>query len=95
MLSDSIQKEKGYRNAENTFENKGNNEESSPGIENQEVEEEVVSENGSEAEDTQERDNDTEDDSQETESSSLETSTIFHSKSPCQNIVRTLMCTGH
>ena len=42
----------------------------------------MVSENGSEAEDTQERDNDTEDDSQETESSSLETSTIFHSKSP-------------
>ena len=85
MLSDSIQKEKGYRNAENTFENKGNNEESSSGIENQEVEEEVVSENGSEAEDTQERDNDTEDDSQETESSSLETSTIFHSRSPCEH----------
>ena len=85
MLSDSIQREKGYRNAENTFENKGNNEESSSGIENQEVEEEVVSENGSEAEDTQERDNDTEDDSQETESSSLETPTIFHSKSPCEH----------
>ena len=45
----------------------------------------MVSENGSEAEDTQERDNDTEDDSQETESSSLETSTIFHSKSPCEH----------
>ena len=86
LLSDLIEKEKGYRNAENTFENKGNNEESSSGIENQEEEEEeVVSENGSEAEDTQESDNDTENDSEETESNSHETSTTFHSKNPCEN----------
>ena len=45
----------------------------------------MVSENGSEAEDTQESDNDTENDSQETESSSPETTTTFHSKSPCEH----------
>ena len=53
-------------------------------IKNQE-EEEVASENGVEAEGTQESDNDTENDSQETESSSPETSTAFHSKSPCEH----------
>ena len=60
-------------------------------IETQE-EEEVASENGNEAEGTQESD-DTENDSQEKErkqekkekeSSSLETSTTFYSKSPCE-----------
>ena len=61
-----------------------NNEESSSDIENQE-EEEVASENGVEAEDTQESDNDTENDSQEIESSNPETSTTFHSKSPCEH----------
>ena len=45
----------------------------------------MTSENGSEAEDTQERDNDTENDSKETESSSPETSTTFHSESPCEH----------
>ena len=45
----------------------------------------MVSENGSEAEDTQESDNDTENDSQEIESSSPETSTTFHSKRPCEH----------
>ena len=48
----------------------------------------MASENGVEAEDTQESDNDTENDSQEIESSSPETSTTFHSKRPrehCQN----------
>ena len=45
----------------------------------------MASENGVEAEDTQESDNDTENDSQETESSSPETSTAFHSKSPCEH----------
>ena len=93
LLSDLIEKEKGYRNAENISENESNNEESSSDIENQE-EEEVASENGSEAEGTQESDNDTENDNQETESSSPETFTTFHSKSPV-NIVRTLMCREH
>ena len=54
------------------------------GFENQE-EEELASENGSEAEGIQESDNDTENDSQETESSSLEMSTTCHSKSPCEH----------
>ena len=45
----------------------------------------MASENGVEAEGTQESDNDTENDSQETESSSPETSTTFHSKSPCEH----------
>ena len=82
MLSDLIEKEKGYRNVENTSDNESNNEESSSDIENQEEEEEVASENGVETEGTQESDNDT-DDSEEAESSSPETSTTFHSKSPC------------
>ena len=80
LLSDLIEKEKGYQNVENTSDNESNNEESSSDIENQEEEEEVASENGVEAEGTQESDNDTENDSQETESSSPETSTTFHSK---------------
>ncbi|CAH3182929.1 unnamed protein product [Porites lobata] len=69
LLSDLIEKEKGYRNVENTSDNEGNNEETSSDIENQEEEEEeeVASENG------------------EIESSSPETSTTFHSKSPCEH----------
>ena len=86
MLSDLIGKEKGKRNAENTSENESNNEETSLDIENQERED-VASENGAEAEDTQESD-DTENDSQETESSSPETSTTFHSESPCEHCER-------
>ncbi|CAH3155326.1 unnamed protein product [Porites lobata] len=86
LLSDLIEKEKGYRNVENTSDNESNNEESSSDIENQEEEEEeVASENGVETEGTQESDNDTENDSEETESSSPETSTTFHSKSPCEH----------
>ena len=42
----------------------------------------MASENGSEADDTQEDDNDTENDSEETESNSHETSTTFHSENP-------------
>ena len=84
LLSDLIEKEEGYQNVKNTSDNESNNEESSSDIENQEEEEEVTSENGVEAEGTQESDNDTENDSQETESSSPETSTTFHSKSPCE-----------
>ena len=55
-LSDLIEKEKGYRNAEDTSDNESHNDESSSDIENQEEqveeeeEEEVPSENGSEAE---------------------------------------------
>ncbi|CAH3175257.1 unnamed protein product, partial [Porites lobata] len=85
LLSELIEKEKGYRNVENTSDNESNNEESSSDIENQEEEEEVASENGVETEGTQESDNDTENDSEETESSSPETSTTFHSKSPCEH----------
>ena len=44
----------------------------------------MASENGSEAEDTQENDNDTENDSEETESNSYETSTL-HSENPCEH----------
>ena len=81
MLNDLIEKEKGYRNVENTADN-----ESSSDIENQEEEEEeVASENGVEAEGTQESDNDTENDRQEAESNSPETFTTFHSKSPCEH----------
>ena len=58
LLSDLIQKEKGYRNAKDTSDSESHNEESSLDIENQEEqveeeeEEEVASENGSEAEGT-------------------------------------------
>ena len=46
----------------------------------------MASENGVEAEASQESDNDTENDSsQETESSNPETSTAFHSKRPCEH----------
>ena len=82
LLSDLIEKGKGYQNVENTSDNESNNEESSSDIENQE--EEVASENGAEAEGIQESD-DTENDSQEIESSNPETSTTFHSKSPCEH----------
>ena len=80
LLSDLIDKEKGYQNVENTSDNESNNKESSLDIENQEEEEEeegeeMASENGVEAEGTQ--DNDTENDSQKTGSSSPETSTAF------------------
>ena len=85
LLSDLIEKEKGYQNVENTSDNESNNEESSSDIENQEEEEEVASENGVEEEDTQESDNDTENDSQEIESSSSEKTTTFHSKRPCEH----------
>ena len=56
LLSDLIEKEKGYQNVENTSDNESNNEESSSDIENQE--EEVASENGAEAEGIQQSDND-------------------------------------
>ena len=56
LLSDLIEKEKGYQNTENTSDNESNNEESSSDIENEEEEEEeeeeAVSENGVEAEGT-------------------------------------------
>ena len=61
LLSELIEKEKSYQNAENISENDSNNEESPSDFENQE-EEEVASDNGSEAEGTQESDNDTEND---------------------------------
>ena len=95
LLSDLIEKEKGYQNVENTSDNESNNEESSSDIENQEEEEEeVASENGVGAEGTQESDNVTENNSQEAESSSPETPPPFTLNVPV-NIARTLMCTGH
>ena len=87
LLSDLIEKEKGYRNAEDTSDNESHNDESSSDIENQEEqveeeeEEEVASENGSEAEGTQESENDR----QETERSSHEKSTTFHSENACEH----------
>ena len=69
LLSDLIEKEKGHRTVENTPDNDSNNEESSSDIENQEEEGEVASENGVEAEGTQESDNDTENNRQKTQSS--------------------------
>ena len=91
MLSDLVEKKKGYRKAENTSDNESNNEESLSDIENQEGEEEeeeekaeVASESGVE-DDSQESDNDTENDSRKTESSSLETSTTFHAEISCEH----------
>ena len=91
LLSDLIEKEKGYRNAEDTSHNDSHNEASSSDIENQEEqveeeeEEEVAYGNGCEAEGTQESENDNENDSQETGRSSLEKSTTFHSGNPCEH----------
>ena len=91
LLSDLIEKEKRYRNAEDTSDNESHNEESSSDIKNQEEqveeeeEEEAASRNGSEAEGTQESENDNENDSQETERSSLEKSTTFQSENPCEH----------
>ena len=86
LLSDLIEKEKGYRNVVKTSDNEGNNDENSTDSENQEKEEEVDSENGVEAEASQESDKDTENDSsQETESSNPETFSAFHSKRPCEH----------
>ena len=85
LLSDLIEKEKGYQNVENTSDNETNNEESSSDIENHEEEQEMASENGIDAEGTQESDNGTENDSQETERSSPETPTTFHTKRPCEH----------
>ena len=88
LLSDLIEKEKSYRNVENTSDNESKNEESSSDMENQEEEEEeeVGSENGVEAEGIQESDNDTDNDSKATESNNPETSTTFsQSKSPCEH----------
>ena len=94
LLSDLIEKEKGYQNVENISDNESNNEESSSDIENQEEEEKVASENGVEAEGTQESDNDAENDSQEIESSNPERPPPFSQKVPV-NTAKTLMCTGH
>ena len=101
MISDLIEKEKSYRNAENTPGNESNNEESSSDIKNQEEgmtrrrrRKYVASENGVE-DDSQESGNDTENDSQETESSiALKRPPPFTLKIPV-NIVRPLKCTGH
>ena len=63
LKTDLIEKQKGYRNVENTSDNESNNEESSSDIENQQEEQEMASENGVEVEGTQESDNGTENDS--------------------------------
>ena len=96
LLSDLIEKEKGHRTVENTPDNDSNNEESSSDIENQEEEEEVASENGVEAEGTQEGDNDTENNSHKTESSyaALKSPPPFNLKGSV-NIAKTLISTRH
>ena len=81
LLSDLIEKEKDYRNNENTLENE-NSVKSSSGRE--EEGEEIASVNGSGDEDTQESNN-TENDSEEAESSSPESSTIIHSENLCEH----------
>ena len=81
LLSDLIEKQKGYRSNENTFENESNAESS---LDREEEGEEIASVNGSEDKDTQESD-DTENDSEETESSSPETSTTSHSENLCEH----------
>ena len=49
LLSDLIDKEKGYQNVKNTSDNESNNKESSSDIEHEKEEEEMASENGVEA----------------------------------------------
>ena len=80
ILTDLIEKERGYRNREHTSEDESNVESSSD-----REEEEIASANGSEAEDTQESNNDNENDREETKSNSPETSTTFHSENPCEH----------
>ena len=94
LLSDLIEKEKGYRNVENTSDNESNNEESSSDIENQEEEEEVASENGVETEGTQENDNDTEMIVRKQKVVALKRPPPFTLKVPV-DIAKTLMCTPH
>ena len=98
LLSDSIEKERGYRNVENTSDNESNNEESSSDIENQEEEEEekVASENGVEAEGTQFKR------AKVTLKTTVRKQKVVALKRPppftlnvSVNIARTLMCTGH
>ena len=92
LLSDLIEKERGYRNAEDTSDNESHNDESSSDIENQEEqveeeeEEEVPSENGSEAEGTQESENGseaegTQESQNDSENDSQETERSSHEKS--------------
>ena len=81
LLSDLIEKEKDYRNNENTFENESSVKSSS---DREEEGEEIASVNGSGDEDTQES-NDTENDSEEAESSSPESYTIIHSENLCEH----------
>ena len=82
LVFDLIEKEKDFRNSENTFENESNVESSS---DREEDGEELASVNGSGDEDTQESDNDSENDSEETESSSPEPSTVIHSENLCEH----------
>ena len=93
LLSDLIEKEKGYQNAEDTSDDESNNEESSSDIENQE-EEEVASENGVELK------------APKRATTTLKTivrkQKVVALKRPPPftlkifgNIARTLMCTGH
>ena len=98
LLSDLIEKEKGYRNAEDTSDNEIHNEESSSDIENQEEqveeeeEEEVASENGSEAEGThrerkRQRNKTTVRKQKEVALKSAPPFTRFHSENPCEHCV--------
>ena len=95
MLSDLIEKEKGYRNVENTSDNESNNEESSSDIENQEEEEEeVASENGVELKAPKRATTTLKTIVRKQKVVALKRPPPFTLKVPV-NIAKTLMCTRH
>ena len=93
-LSDLIEKQKGYRNVENTSDNESNHEESSSDIENQEKEEEVASENGVKAEGTKRATTTLRTTVRKQKVVALKRPPPFTLKVPV-NIAKTLMCTRH
>ena len=89
LLNDLIEKEKGYRNAENTSDNESNNDEnwkSGGAGGGRNLEDDGVED------DSKESDKDTQNYSQETESSSPETSTTFHSENPFEHCENSNVC---
>ena len=94
LLSDLIEKEKGYRNVENTSDNENNNEKSSSDMENQDEDEEVGSENGVEAEGIQESATTMKTTVRKQQVLTLKRPPPFILKVPV-NIARTLRCIGH
>ena len=94
LLSDLIEKEKGYRNVENTSDNESNNEESSSDIENQEEEEEMASENGVQTEAPKRATTTLKTIVRKQKVVALKRPPPFTLKVPV-NIAKTLMCTPH